>query len=250
MWWSELFLAVFFLLPFQAMNSFTHEAQIWGSEVSLDYSPRKSLSFVDHSFSEMFPRLQRILCLSLHTSIARRLTGALGPLAFKGKSIHQRMSLFPLPRKCRSFCHSLAHPVAVFGRRRLEALSVDQGGDIARLEASLRLPRRPGALSAVATAAGVPREVSGRAGVGGAGEEKSAAAAAALDAEGVAIAPLPSPASGSTAAAAATAAGGEGGERGASPGEGRDRERSRSRAASPPAEMRTEWEVRAFFARY
>eukprot|EP00752_Nemacystus_decipiens_P002815 g2626.t1 len=137
-----------------------------------------------------------------------------------------------------SSCEAKAAAVEVL-LKRLEALSVDQGSDIARLEASLRLPRHPGEPRA---------EVGERVGGGGAEDERTvvAAAAAASKAEGMAIAPPSSLASGS-ATSAAPAARVEAGERGVSPGGGLGRERERGgdkrmRGASPPADIRTEWE--------
>ncbi|CAN0342817.1 unnamed protein product [Ectocarpus sp. 8 AP-2014] len=125
--------------------------------------------------------------------------------------------------------------------KRLEALSVDQGGDIARLETSLQALRGSGATPTAATAgaAGVSSlGDSGRGDVGGSAQEESAQAAAGLKAEDVSDPKLHSPA----AAAAAVAPRGEGDqEGGVSKGEAGQGGRG-SRDASPKRDIRTEWE--------
>ncbi|CAM9834409.1 unnamed protein product [Ectocarpus sp. 6 AP-2014] len=125
--------------------------------------------------------------------------------------------------------------------KRLEALSVDQGGDIARLETSLQALRGSSATPTAATAgaAGVSSlGDSGRGDLGGSAREESAQAAAGLKAEDVSDPKLHSPA----AAAAAVAPIGEGDqEGGVSKGEAGQGGRG-SRDASPKRDIRTEWE--------
>ncbi|CAM9622266.1 unnamed protein product [Ectocarpus sp. 4 AP-2014] len=122
--------------------------------------------------------------------------------------------------------------------KRLEALSVDQGGDIARLEASLQALR--GSSSTLTAGAAVVSSSgnSGRGDLGGSAQEESAQAAAGLKAEDVLDPKLHSPA----AVAAAVAPRGEGDqEGGVSNGEAGQGGRG-SRDASPNRDIRTEWE--------
>lgn len=141
-----------------------------------------------------------------------------------------------------TLCLVVLQHACPFGGR-LEALSVDQGGDIARLEASLQTLRGSSATptAAAAAAAGVSSlGDSGRGDLGGCAQEESAQTAAGLKAEDVSDPKLHSPA----AAAAAVAPRGEGDQEGGVSKGGAGQGGRGSRDASPKRDIRTEWEVR------
>ncbi|CAN0561319.1 unnamed protein product, partial [Ectocarpus sp. 12 AP-2014] len=125
--------------------------------------------------------------------------------------------------------------------KRLEALSVDQGGDIARLEASLQALRGSGATptaASIGTAGVSSLGDSGRGDLGGSLQEESAHVAAGLKTEDVSDPKLHSPA-GAAATVAPRRKGNQ--EGGVSKGEAGQGGRG-SRDASPKRDIRTEWE--------